>query len=413
MADTAAGPHHRLCRWLLASAVAFIGAPTAAADSTAEAAVSPNAEQRQFTFSWMFSDGDAMAPRGGTTEGAPVTLADGPTEAWQALQSPELDKQARDRQAILAMAGPYRASFDFIETVGFSPGYTPARPYRSWGTEYVYVVADEPSFISLQHVLVMDFAATADGDAPQGPVVVKHWRQDWHYEAGDYHEFRGDRRWSRTRVDDDARAGSWVQTVWQVDDSPRYASRGRWRHESTQSIWEGEATLRPLPRREFSVRDDYDALRAVNRHIITPTGWVHEEQNEKLVLGDDPRILAREVGLNRYERIVDHDFSAGDAYWARTAPFWAEVRAAWQRLFAAHDAVRFEARTDDGLLFMKLFEYAQTLEADAPFDADAVRQFVAETLANHVDQPVPSRVGDESPAGDQSPAADRFAAAGR
>jgi len=358
-----------------------------AADAPAKAEA--DGAQRQFTFSWMFSDGDAMAPRGGTTEGAPVTLAEGPTEAWRALRAPELSKFERDRQAILAMAGPYRASFDFIETVGFSSGYTPARPYRSWGTEYVYVVADEPEFISLQHILVMTFADTADGDALTGPVVVKHWRQDWHYEAGDYHEFRGGERWSRTRVDTGDRAGSWVQTVWQVDDSPRYASRGRWRHDAGQSVWEGEATLRPLPRREFSVRDDYDALRAVNRHIITPTGWVHEEQNEKLVLGDEPRILAREAGLNRYERIVGHDFSAGDAYWARTAPFWAEVRAAWDDLFAAHDALRFEARSDDGLLFMKLFQYADGLDPEAPFDAEAARQFVTETLAEHVDQPVP------------------------
>ena len=42
-------------------------------------------------------------------------------------------------------------------------------------------------------------------------------------------------------------------------------------------------------------------------------------------------VLAKEVGLARYERIQDHDWSAGDDYWARTQPFWAVVRDAWAK----------------------------------------------------------------------------------
>ena len=337
---------------------------------------------RQFTFSWMFSPDDAMAPRGGTTTGADLTLVTVPGAAWQALRAPGLSAQERDRRAILAMAGPWRASFDFIETAGFVPDYAPARPYRSWGTEYVYVVEDRADFVSLQHVIVM-FMKGEDG-AVQGPFVVKHWRQDWTFEGTDFHEFEGHGRWSRTSLDPAEVEGAWVQTVWQVDDSPRYASVGRWDHEADVSIWEGSRTLRPLPRREFSVRDDYDALRAVNRHIITPTGWVHEESNEKLVLDEDPHVLAREAGLNRYERITDHDFSAGDAYWDRTGPFWAVVREAWTDLWAERDSFVFEARAEDGMLFSKLFARAEAVGDSGAFDAAAERRFVEETLAVHL-----------------------------
>jgi len=363
---------------LLCTVLASAGPVLAAGTDDADEA------RRQFTFSWMFSDDDAMAPRGGTTIGADVTLVEEPTDAWQALHEEGLSKQERDRRAILAMAGPWRASFDFIETAGFVPGYEPPAPYRSWGTEFVEVVENRPDFVSLQHIIVMFMKDEAG--AVQGPFVVKHWRQDWAFEARSFHEFEGHGRWSRTTLSDEEAEGAWVQTVWQVDDSPRYASVGRWEHSANVSLWEGSRTLRPLPRREFSVRDDYDALRAVNRHIITPTGWVHEEQNEKLVVDEDPRVIAREAGLNRYEWITDHDFSAGEAYWEQTGPFWGVVRDAWTELWAEQDSFVFEANVDGGVLFMKLFQYAEAQDENADFDADAARAFVDETLAAHLSE---------------------------
>lgn len=340
-------------------------------------------QRRQFTFSWMFTEGGAMAPRGGTTTGADeFELVTGPTEAWESLREPGLEPQERDRRAILAMAGPWRTSFDFIETAGFVPDYQPARPYRSWATEYVYVIENRPDFISLQHLLVM-FTRNQEGET-RGPFVTKHWRQDWTYEAARFHEYQGRGRWAETRVGEQEREGAWVQTVWQVDDSPRYASIGRWEHEAGLSQWTGSRTLRPLPRREFSVRDDYDALRAVNRHIITPTGWVHEQTNGKLVLDPQPRIIAREAGLNRYERITGQDFSAGHTYWETTQPFWALVRKAWSEIMDEHASFRFQAETEDGKLMMKLFERAQAIDSQTDFDTEAARAFIDRVLAEHV-----------------------------
>ena len=117
----------------------------------------------------------------------------------------------------------------------------------------------------------------------------------------------------------------------QVDDSPRYAALGRWEHSGGVSTWISDETWRPLPRREFSVRKDYDVLVGTNRHTITPTGWVQEENNLKLAL-KDRKYLAREYGVARYQRIKDYDFGAGEKYYTRTEPFWAEVRAAWREL---------------------------------------------------------------------------------
>ncbi|CAN0602722.1 unnamed protein product, partial [Ectocarpus sp. 12 AP-2014] len=216
-----------------------------------------------------------MAPRGGTTTGPDATLDETVAPAFEELQTPGLSKMERDRRAILAMAGDYRTSFDFIETIGLTPGYTPARPYQSWGTERVYVVSDEAGFISLQHIIVMHFQMD-DGSVSE-PMVVKHWRQDWRYEDRDIHGFIARNHFAKERLSEEQATGTWSQTVYQVDDSPRYEAYGRWTHAPGMSSWESEDMRRPLPRREFSVRDDYHALYGSHRITIYPAGWVQEE----------------------------------------------------------------------------------------------------------------------------------------
>ncbi|MEQ8233179.1 MAG: hypothetical protein RLW61_05725 [Gammaproteobacteria bacterium] len=350
-------------------------APYAGATPTAE-----TCERPPYVFSWMLGERCALTPRGGTTRGAPVTLATTPGAAWQALQETEARGEARDRLAIRALAGEYRASFEFIETLGFSPGFEPARPYRSWGTEVIYVLTDEPGFVSLQHLLVMFVAGEPE------PVVMKHWRQDWRYEAPTRLAYGGDGRWRE--IIEEAVAGTWTQTVYQVDDAPRYAARGRWQHRASDATWTSEPMGRPLPRREFSVRDDYDRLFGTHRLVVQPTGWVHEQHNRKLRhrAGDpsDGTPLAEERGLNRYEHVSGQDFSAGDAYWAATAPFWADVRATWAELLAARAEFALAARVDGQPLFARLFARAASYADGTPYDAAATRAWLREVIGNYL-----------------------------
>ena len=176
------------------------------------------------------------------------------------------------------------------------------------------------------------------------------------------------------------RRGAWTQSVLQVDDSPRYAARGRWQHAGGVSSWISDETWRPLPRREFSVRKDYDVLVGTNRHTITPQGWVQEENNLKLAM-NERRYLAREYGVARYDRIRDYDFGAGEKYYARTEPFWAEVRAAWRELGEAQARFSTRAPVDQAQLFVPFFDYAQKLvDGDGAFDRDAARAFIRRTL---------------------------------
>lgn len=348
-------------------------------------------EALQFTYAWPFVKSDNMRPRGGSTHGPAAQLDRQAGTAWLSLQEPGLTKLERDRRAILAMAGAYRTSFEFIETIGFSDNYSPPRPYQSWGTEYVYIVDDKPKFISLQHIIVMFFLAE-DGSVSE-PMVVKHWRQDWQYEDRDLHEYQGMRTWKHRKLNRSEVKGRWTQSVFQVDDSPRYEAIGRWQHKGNYSAWKSENTWRPLPRREFSVRNDYQVLSGTNRHTITPTGWVQEEDNLKLKLSSageavtKDAFVAREAGLNRYERIIEHDWTAGDAYWKRTGKFWADVREAWKKHFAQNATFSLIASKDGLPLYAVMFEYAGKIKEADSYNSDHGKVFIAETLSSFSKQP--------------------------
>jgi hypothetical protein len=337
----------------------------------------------QFTFAWPL-DEHALKPRGATTRGTVVALDTTPSDSWKRLREPGLSDYERDRRAILAMAGPYRVTFDFLEVVRFDPSLKPDAPYQSWGTEYVFVSEDRKDFIALQHILVQR-VRMEDGTVSE-PIVVRHWRQEWRYQPDSIVVYQGANTWSRRALPEEQRRGAWAQSVFQVDDSPRYAAVGRWQHNDGGSTWIGDETWRPLPRREFSVRKDYQVLVGTNRHTITPSGWVQEENNLKLALDQNgkPRAelpyISREYGVARYERVKGYDFSAGQSYFERTEPFWAEVRAAWRELEQREPRFTLRAPVDQGKLFIAFFEYADDLAEGKAFDRNEARALVDKTL---------------------------------
>lgn len=284
-------------------------------------------------------------------------------------------KREQDRAAILAMVGEFDVDFRFEETAALTPGYELKKPYHATATEIVTVLESEPEFISLQHILVTG----EDGS------VVKHWRQDWHYERDVVYRYLGPidghQTWVPEELSEAQSRGAWVQTVWQVDDSPRYQSVGRWQHGDNWSRWEGDETGRPLPRREWTKRDDYDVLVARNVHLLTPAGWLHEQDNMKRVLhpreGDSVAsdVLARERGFNAYVRNNAHDMQSGYDYWDKTQSFWADVRAWWNTQMDGSQPVQLAVSKDERTLWGKMFAiaglvYAGQVEGPEDWNAD-------------------------------------------
>ena len=300
----------------------------------------------------------------------------------------------KDREAILAMAGDYKVTFDFQETVALTDGYELKEDKLSGGYEIVRVIEDTGSFISLQHILVV---GSEDEKFP-----VKHWRQDWTYEPTEVLTFIGGNAWAMRPVSEEQADGAWAQEVYQVDDSPRYGAVGDWSHDNHVSQWTPPAEWRPLPRRDMTTREDYDAVLAVNRHTITPFGWVHEQDNSKLVLDSDPNILVREIGFNTYRHDEDFDVAIGDDYWNATKNYWAGVRAAWEKLEAGGKPFGLTMQGEPEALYQPLLELAGNVEDGATTTEDAIDQAsdVIEaftttdigTLADRVQRPEESEV---------------------
>lgn len=260
----------------------------------------------------------------------------------------------KDRQSILAMAGDYMVTFDFTETVAFLDSYDLKEPKISGGYESVRVIEDTQDYISLQHILVV-----GDQDDPH---IVKHWRQDWRYEPKRVLMFVGGNAWQWKNVSHAQSKGRWSQTVYQVDDTPRYGAVGSWTHDDGIAEWTPPREWRPLPRRDMTTRDDYHAVNAVNRHTITSWGWVHEQDNSKLILDQEPQVLVREVGINTYRKFEEYPVEAADAYWSETSDYWAGIRAEWNRIEAENDsfAVTLKGETTD--LYMPLLDLANMVQ---------------------------------------------------
>jgi len=287
----------------------------------------------------------ASAPAGNSSA-APATVA--------TTEAAETARFQRDREAILAMAGDYKVSFDFTETVPLLANYEVKEPKLSGGYESVRVIEDRGDFISLQHLLVVG--------PEDSPFVVKHWRQDWQYEPERVLVFIGGNAWEWRDVPASERGGAWSQTVYQVDDAPRYGAVAQWTYEDGLAEWEPDAEWRPLPRRDMTTRDDYHVIDAVNRHVITPWGWVHEQDNTKLILTGAPTPLVREIGVNTYRKFDAYPVAAAEDYWAATEEFWAGVRDEWNRIEAENERFAIKIKGETEALYNPLLGLATMVQ---------------------------------------------------
>ena len=265
---------------------------------------------------------------------------------------------ARDRQSILAMQGEHIVDFAFDETVLLQPGYERASAVRSGGNEVVIVVEDTPGKVVLQHLLV---------DSKSGH-VTKHWRQDWTYEAANRFEFSDDQIWQVRSIPADVNRGAWTQCVFEVSDAPRYCGTGRWDYHNGVPTWTSDLTWRPLPRREYTIRSDYNAVSAINRHTLTPGGWTHEQFNTKVLRKPDGTQveLAREFGFNDYQRTKDVDFKPAYKYWEATRDYWARVRTHWDGFLSKAPGVHLKTTVEGMAMIIPLFTQAGEHEEGKP-----------------------------------------------
>ena len=315
-----------------------------------------NEKINQNSIDWILDRDHIQKPRGGNTNGLPTEVDTRVSKYFTKLQNLS-DKKDKDRHAILSMIGEYRANFEFTEMYGAPTDYPLDIPYKSWGTEIVLPIINMENMISLQHILVM-YMQNKDGEV-QGPYVQKHWRQDWTYEDKNILVFEGDKKWVNENVKDVN--GTWSHAVYQVDDSPRYESYGLWKHEKGVSRWISDITPRPLPRREFSVRSDYNLISAINKISVMKWGWVMEEINDKIKTPDI--YIGSEYGVARYQKIQNYNFQPAYDYWNETKDYWNIVRETWDKILLNNYQICLKDKVNDSPLYIYKFNYAEEFKS--------------------------------------------------
>ena len=329
----------------------------------------------QSKINWVLDRHLIQESRGGTSNGLEPVIDINPSEYFIELQKAK-SKKAKDRFAILSMTGEYRANFEFTELFGSDPTYKLDNPYKSWGTETIIVIQNNDNFISLQHILTM-FMKNKDG-VIKGPYVQKHWRQDWSFEDRKILEFQGKNEWFVKKKKDIKK--TWSQAVYQVDDSPRYESYGSWVHENGVSRWISKNTNRPLPRREHSIRKDYDILQGINHISIMPWGWVMEENNAKIKAPKN--FIGAEYGLARYQKVKNYDFNAAYKYWESTKEYWNIVRDKWDRILLSENKFCIKKRHEETPQFVYHFTQAEQYKESR--DIVSAKNQVDETISNFI-----------------------------
>lgn len=259
-----------------------------------------------------------------------------------------LAQNKQDNEAIKSMCGCHEVTFEFGETFSPLKDYKFHRNYYSTALEWVQLVEDKKKKIVLQHILIVQ-------DSTGKQHIIKHWRQDWLYENTDFYMYNKENQWQFVQLPKKQVKGQWTQKVYQVDDSPRYEGSATWIHADGRHYWEN-TTDSPLPRREFTKRNDYNVLKRRNRHEIMPWGWLHEQDNDKILRQNDKdQLIAREKGWNTYKKVDAKRCELAQKWWIENQKFWAYVRKEWEQIFAQKQNLKLAKLVEGKPMFMHIF----------------------------------------------------------
>ena len=262
----------------------------------------------------------------------------------------QTNKSEKDRESIKKMCGCFEVEFKFSETFNYSEDslYIPSENKIANALEYAQLVEEKEDLVMIQHLLIV-------GDE-SNPHIVKHWRQDWLFENKDFYSYDGDNKWNYLKKNESDVAGTWTQKVYQVDDSPRYEGHGSWVYVDGKTYWESE-TNAPLPRREYTKRSDYNITLRRNKHIISDEGWVHDQNNDKILREKRKKdfVMAEEKGINTYKRVPDERCEGAINWWQKNQNFWSLVRSSWDDIYGNKKDLELFEKVEGKRLYGILF----------------------------------------------------------
>jgi hypothetical protein len=280
-----------------------------------------------------------------------------------------------DRQNLDMLCGCFEVEFKYAETFAPDEEYEYHNRERiNYAKEIVIPVERSDKKYVIQHLLVID-----------DTTIIKHWREDWTYENPVLLKYSGDHTWEKQSLEPKQFKKKWTQTVWEVSDAPRYQGASEWITVDGKTFWMN-TTDAPLPRREYTKRKDYNILKRRNIISVNQNGWMHEQDNQKIVRrnGKDT-LLAEEKGMNTYKRVDDSKCEAGKVYWEKNKEYWSKVRKAWEKYLNEFAVVNVKPLVDGKPLHQYLSEVEEEYAAKKLSAAETDAK-IAATLQNFVSE---------------------------
>lgn len=265
-------------------------------------------------------------------------------------------KKEQDKKSIKAMCGCYEVTFKYAETFRSDPAYQFREPYSTGASaEWIFVDEEIDDKIVIQHLLVA-----------LDTMVIKHWRQDWIYENTEFYVYDKNHHWTYGSEKPSQVSGQWAQKVYHVDDGPRYEGSATWIHKDGKDFWESTSDA-PLPRREHTKRSDYNVMERRNRHQITGYGWIHEQDNKKIIQKDGKdSVLVMEKGYNIYRKTDESKCKPAQDWWKKNKEYWRIVREEWNNIFSKKKDLYFQTKVDGQKRWERLFELQDKFTGNNP-----------------------------------------------
>lgn len=273
------------------------------------------------------------------------------------------------KTAVDKLCGCFEVEFKYAETFSPDADYKYHEREETGGVaEMALPIEVSDKKIVIQHLLIV---------SPK--MIVKHWREEWTYENPVIWQYKGNRTWVKKILPVEAVKGKWTQTIWEVADEPRYQGFSQFVNLDGRLIWQSTADA-PLPRREYTTRNDYNILRRTNRIHITDSGYLHEQDNQKIIRNNGiDKLLVEEKGYNTYKRLEDKECAAAKAYWEINNDYWGRVRKIWTDYLATHNSISLKEKVDGKKLHEYLMEQAKKY-SDKKINASEISERIKATI---------------------------------
>ncbi|MBL7752035.1 MAG: hypothetical protein JNN29_11675, partial [Chitinophagaceae bacterium] len=103
-------------------------------------------------------------------------------------------------------------------------------------------------------------------------------------------------------------------------------------------------------------------LRRTNRLTFTDSGYLHEQDNRKILRQDGKdKLLVEEKGWNTYRKIEEKECSLVLDYWEKNKFYWSQVRSVWTDILNSRNRITLQNKVGGKMLH----EYLITLGKEA------------------------------------------------